>query len=40
MESNDFFNCCIDVYAAQQVVAYFCGYVGLDGCELTCRGVH
>lgn len=34
------FQLCIDVYAAQQVVAYFCGYIGLDGCELTCRGVH
>lgn len=34
------FQLCIDVYAAQQVVAYFCGYIGLDGCELTCSGVH
>jgi len=34
------FQLCIDVYAAQQVVAYFCGYTGLDGCELTCSGVH
>ena len=39
VEPNDF-RLCIDVYAAQQVVAYFCGYIGLDRCELTCSGVN